>query len=126
MAAKIVFHQFDPVIYPRKVWIAKKATKEAILEHFMLDEEYLTECPTGIGCVAVCIPVINRETNNRGILCNVCAPRIFTTGDAAHEAVHIADYIFDDCGAYSQSFKDKNEPYAYLVGWVTDCFKQAK
>lgn len=126
MEVKIVFHQFDPAIYPRKVWIARKASKAAFDDHFMLDEEYLNEFPAGNGCLAVCIPVIQRETSNKGILCNVLAPSRFTIGDTAHEAVHIADYIFDELGAVGQSFKERNEPYAYLVGWVANCFKRAK
>lgn len=35
---------------------------------------------------------------------------------AAHEAAHVADYIFDLIG---ESTDDVDEPYAYLVGYVT-------
>lgn len=45
-------------------------------------------------------------------------------GDAAHEAVHIADYIFEQLGMYSQQFHDNNEQYAYLVGWAAGCISK--
>ena len=34
MNKKVQIHQFDPVIYPLKLWVAKNPTKEAISERF--------------------------------------------------------------------------------------------
>lgn len=36
----------------------------------------------------------------------------------AHEAVHVADLIFESIGATTGCFSDGNEPYAYLVQWA--------
>ena len=36
----------------------------------------------------------------------------------AHEAVHVADLIFESIGATTGCFSDGNEPYAYLVQWT--------
>lgn len=45
-------------------------------------------------------------------------------GGEAHEAVHVADYIFDELGMYTQSFVNHNEQYAYLVGWAAGCISK--
>lgn len=45
-------------------------------------------------------------------------------GSEAHEAVHVADYIFDELGMYTQSFVNHNEQYAYLVGWAAGCISK--
>lgn len=39
-------------------------------------------------------------------------------GTIAHEAVHIADYIFDTVGATHDI--NNPEPFTYLVAWVTN------
>ena len=41
-----------------------------------------------------------------------------TVGVMAHEAVHIADFIFANCGIIHDLNND--EPLAYLVEWITD------
>jgi acetone carboxylase gamma subunit len=39
-----------------------------------------------------------------------------TVGVMAHEAVHIADFIFTNCGITHDL--DNDEPFAYLVEWI--------
>lgn len=126
MERKVVFHEFDPVVYPRKVWVARRASTESISEWFEPDISYIRDLEIDEDCIAVCLPVIQKGTRKKGILCNVVAPRLFTEVIIAHESVHIADYIFDECGALTQAFKHGNEPYAYLVGWAAGCFRIAK
>ena len=41
-----------------------------------------------------------------------------TVGVMAHEAVHIADFIFTNCGITHDL--DNDEPFAYLVEWITN------
>lgn len=41
-----------------------------------------------------------------------------TPGIIAHEAVHMANYIFKQC--YIQPDLDNDEPQAYLVGWLVN------
>lgn len=45
------------------------------------------------------------------------------TGDVAHEAVHVTDYVFDELNMAAQSYENGNEPYAYLLGWVAKQLK---
>ena len=39
----------------------------------------------------------------------------------AHESVHAADMTFQYIGQFKEDFDSRNEPYAYLVGWVAGC-----
>ena len=47
-----------------------------------------------------------------------------TPSHIAHEAVHAADDIYYFIGAHPDTLN--NEPYAYLVGYITECCEQAK
>lgn len=42
----------------------------------------------------------------------------FLFNTIAHESTHITDAIWQLIGARAESFDERNEPYAYLVGWV--------
>ena len=39
----------------------------------------------------------------------------------SHESVHAADMVFQYIGQFTEDFDSKNEPYAYLVGWIAGC-----
>lgn len=54
----------------------------------------------------------------------VMQPEEIVAGDEAHEAVHVADYIFEQLDMYSQDFSSANEQYAYLVGWAAGCISK--
>lgn len=119
------FKLFNSIVYPRNVWISRKASDENINYKFKPDTEYLDSIKTG-GCIAACYAVIDKETDHRGILCNIESPSLFGVGEIAHESIHIADYICEECGILSQGFKEKNEAYAYLVQWIANCFNKIK
>lgn len=72
------------------------------------DDVYATSCDwkhKGKRCFSIVLNFNNKKTK-------------LTHGVIAHESVHIANYTFDSIGA-KQDFNN-DEPYAYLVGWVTD------
>jgi hypothetical protein len=123
MKKETIFHEFDCVIYPRKIWISNRALKEEIEEEFIPDQEYIDGGfgdDEFTGTLATCYPVVKKDVNKKGILCNLSSsPDVQVI---SHESVHIADYVFEDLGMCAQGFKEKNEPYAYFVGWVADCF----
>lgn len=39
----------------------------------------------------------------------------------SHESVHAADMVFQYIGQFTEDFDSRNEPYAYLVGWIAGC-----
>ena len=45
----------------------------------------------------------------------------YIVGSIAHESVHAADMMFQYIGQAPEDFDSRNEPYAYLVGWIAGC-----
>lgn len=126
--------RYDPVIYPRKFWVTydvegldkmfefcsmEDGKTEAIGAYNKLLEEY----DEGTGVLVTC-PVIHKSSRRLGVLTIIMKPEDVKAGDEAHEAVHVADYMFEQLGMYSQDFHDNNEQYAYLVGWTAGCISE--
>lgn len=58
----------------------------------------------------------NRRTS--AIVLNMGNDPYMTHGTIAHESIHAADFLFEQISA-KHDF-DNPEPYAYLVGWITN------
>lgn len=106
---------FDPVLYPRKVWIAvgkDRLEGKFDLIEFPVNTNALTELAFD-------------EANKRGgVFIRFENLEAMTTKTITHEAFHAAMYIFD----FIDAFPDiKNqEPLAYLISWIADCCEQVK
>ena len=118
-------YAFDPVIYPRKLWILYRPSLETINKYFVLKDgsEYLKEdyddlIDTSNGELT---SVIYREGELYGGL--IIFNKKPTLGVILHESIHFCDYLYEEIGALSQSFSNKNEPYAYLAEWVGNCIE---
>lgn len=135
MQKKPIVDKYDPVIYPRLFWVTHDVEglnkifmfcsidnpkKEELGAYEQLLQEYSTN---GTGVLVTC-PVIHRATRQYGIITIILRPDDLEAGDEAHEAVHVADYMFEQLGMYSQDFHDNNEQYAYLVGWAAGCISK--
>ena len=123
---KVQFHQFDPVIYPRNLWVAVgRVSIETIKEQFEVSKDLSRDYEdNGHKCNGIAMKVVQLNTRFQGILM-IIKKKSAPVSTIAHESVHIADYIFEEIRAYSQDFDDLNEPYAYLVGWAADCIEKA-
>lgn len=115
MAIKV--HQFDPVLYPRKIWIVKGygLTKQ-IKEHFIsadgepLNVDYESDC---YACVWGMVRY--KDVDKLGVL--IWLQPKFNFESCAHEAVHVVNKIFTDCCVdYGQTH---DEHFAYFVGKVS-------
>lgn len=115
-------HEFDPNIYPRKVWITCGVPFSIIKDMF--------ELPDGI-------IEIEEDTDARVIMCRRLKPEIkggvliefknksaMTIANITHESIHAAIDIFSYVDAYIQA--NNQEPFAYLSGWIADCCNQVK
>lgn len=119
---KMKVHQFDPVIYPRKIWIVKgKNIGEEIKSNFIHKSggELIT-CDME-GCYAGVYGIVRyKETDKLGVLI-----WLFSEVDVesyAHEAVHVVNKIFSDLDIdYAQ---EHDEHFAYFVGKVADWMHQ--
>ena len=127
MKNKTIIHQFDPVIYPRYLWvIIGKIDLPAIKERFEIEKSLLRDIEdNGEKCSGITIKASEIDTRNQGVIV-VIKRSSLNTSVIAHESVHCADYMFDEVGAYSQHFNDTNEPYAYLVGWIANCIDKVR
>lgn len=123
--------EYDPVVYPRKLWVTDEVEgldrifKFMRVNNFNLENQdsyhnLLDEKDHGTGVLVTC-PVVNKISGDYGILIIILNLPLVVAGDSAHEAVHAADYIFQVTGSYAQDFTESNEPYAYLVGWIAGC-----
>lgn len=126
---------YDPIIYPRMFWVAHSV--EGLNKIFVFckcnnsNEEDLNaydnladEVKNGTGVLVTC-PVIHRSSRRCGVMVIVLKHNDIIAGDEAHEAVHVADYMFEQLGMCSQTFSDNNEQYAYLVGWAAGCISKS-
>jgi hypothetical protein len=125
MKKEAQIHQFDPIIYPRKLWIVKGCGRKFINDGFAerLGEEIVFDDNDGNEPVCTVFPgIMLKETRRYGYL--VWIQSNLSVGDIAHEAVHVAVELFRDMGAYLDP--DNQEPFTYLVGWIADCINQVK
>lgn len=130
-------YKFKSGIYPPTVFITIERNINVLKDKYMFcDNKNLTEENINLyddvynaldtsGIVG--FPVMDKDTRELGIMLLINSIDNVDTGTIAHEAVHIADYIYQFIGGYSQDFSEGNECYAYLVGWAADCiFKVVK
>ena len=122
-----MIYEFDPLIYPRKIWITYDATAKELNEMFPegdgtgkvfsdddLKDSYGAEYSVGIikperqGGFLLRFP--NKETM---ISCNI-----------VHECIHAATGIFRYIGASVDV--DNDEPFVYLVSWLVKCCEKLK
>jgi hypothetical protein len=113
----VKIHQFDPVIYPRKVWVCLGATKEVLDDRFTFNSPLVDELFTSIAVTSTCT---EKETGSGGVI--VWTPkRNMNINTIAHESDHVADMLFDFIGESTNT----DECHAYLVGWVAECIEKA-
>lgn len=119
-------HKFFPTIYPRKLWVAKKLSLEQVNDVFSsynggeVDDEW-DDKMIGIS-KAIVFKAMERKSGEYGVF--VLINDSLNIADIAHESVHVASCIFDDCGMTMGFGGGKDEHFAYLVGFVADCIYQ--
>lgn len=124
---KTKIYEFDPVIYPTRLWVCKKPSVEDVSELFhpfnnngeMVDSfgdvfEYDS------GKYANTIIVGNKKSRMRGCLVSIFLPGECGAGVCSHEALHYIAYLSEQFDIPLGGF-DTSEPLAYLEQWVTNC-----
>lgn len=112
-------------IYPRILWVVKGKCDKFIQEHFTerCGEEIVFEDESGSEASCTVLPnVCHKESGKYGYLVYIKDIRA-SVGCIAHEATHVATELFCEIGSY---LDPKNqEPFAYIVGFVSDCINDA-
>ena len=70
--------------------------------------------------------MVKRKDDDRhlGHLIWFPSAKYMTASNMAHEAVHVSMDLCSLIDCYIDT--DNQEPFAYLVGWVTDCMDKVK
>ena len=117
-------HEFDPLLYPTRIWVGVNVPIEQISEKFyeLLSDGSIDDFKASENdcAIATCHPVVEKDSNWQGIFCHIKRPKLAGVGVTAHEAEHIVCWICEQFGIQSVTFDD-SEPRAYLMPWVANC-----
>lgn len=124
---KTVIYEFDPVLYPTRLWVCKKPETEDVAELFYPFNND-GEMVDGFGDVleydaekyANTMIVGNKKSRMRGCLVSIFRPGECGFGVCSHEALHYIAYLSEKFDIPLGGF-DTSEPLAYLEQWTTNC-----
>lgn len=126
-----MIHEFDPVIYPFRVWVAVKPKVEEVVEklhHLDMSMNPIKVTADNFYknkfCVATTFPMENQD-GFIGMLVAIWRPKDFDCGKIAHEASHVTDYLCEVLGVNGFTL-ESGEARAYFLGWVADCIDKVK
>jgi len=116
MSKKNQIHEFNPLIYPRRLWVT--ISKDTFTDRFDNVSEWDDECYAMVDCVH------DKQRNLGGVLVRFENRKAINVETISHESSHIAMEIFGFIGAKVDL--SNQEPFSYLVGWIADCINQVK
>lgn len=123
--SKCKVHEFDPQIYPRKLWVVKGGDVNSLKDMFaQANEEELQLSDVDAHAALTYSVMMKDKSKLLGELIYFCSSKFMDAEKTTHEAVHAALDIFSDMGCMVDY--DNQEPFAYLVGWIADCIDQVK
>lgn len=112
------YYEYDPVIYPRKLWVHIggdfKEVAEKCFEGIMLPDE------NDYGGLTY-EKAVRKTDKKYGVLIFFPSKKSMSMGNIAHESSHVVDAIENATG-----IKHGDEPSAYLYGWVASCINKAR
>ena len=117
---KYKIYEFDPQIYPRKVWVTVGVPFEELKDEF----EDLKPMEEDSDAQVDHLRKLKPEVRG-GLLVrfeNLDALKKF--GNITHESIHVATEIFDYIGAFHDP--KNQELFAYLCGWIAKCMDEVK
>lgn len=119
--SKAKIYEFDPVIYPRKLWVATGNMEEVLSNFEYTDGTPITLKEKGFFGVTVGF-LTDKKHEKLGVL--VYLRHIERPAQAMHEAIHAANKIFRDLGITFNL--DEDEHYAYFVSWICECIDKVR
>lgn len=120
---KLQIFEYDPVIYPFKLWVAITSDINSFsdkFKHYPSGKKYKIKEFSKL--VAFVDTVSDIETEKIGFLVVFKSYKECSAGCMAHEATHVSDRAWSYLGEVG-SGKESN---AYLVEWVVDCIERVK
>lgn len=122
-------------IYGPELWVATWEDKEQIQKRFY-SYSSISDLKNNVNPEIIDITrpfggvtyaVRNRKNDVIGVLIILNSEYLtednysYIINTVAHESIHAADMTFQYIGQPKEDFDSRNEPYAYLVGWVAGC-----
>ena len=119
MMEKQKIYEFDPQIYPRKLWVTVGVPFNELKDEF----EDIDKMPENVDASVDYTRKLKPEVMG-GVLVRYLNIDAMTMKIIAHESSHIAIGIFDYIGAPIDI--RHQEPFAYLCGWIAKCIETVK
>lgn len=113
------FYEYDPVIYPRKLWVHIGEDLQEVVE-LGFNSKLVFGDPRRY-CGVTYRDVISKRDKKLGILVSFPKRKYMTMENICHESMHVVDNIELACG-----IKHGDEPSAYIMGWVASCINKAR
>lgn len=111
--------EFDPLIYPRRIWIGYNIKGKTVKEYFGINISNMDDCDAAV------YRDLQRAANKKlGVFIRFESKKAMTTSNIAHESVHAALDMLSELGSFG-SYSDQ-EPFAYLVGYIAKCCDAVK
>ena len=119
------YYEYDPVIYPRKLWVMPQATEAEIRMCFTEYDGEEIEW-NDKKCGATTFPEVCAKADGKyGILVVFKGKASMKMGHICHELSHILDY-FIDVLPLAREPRGHNEHLSYLSQWIGDCINRAR
>ena len=117
-------YQFDPMIYPRFLWVVTGGDYRDIKKWFVEynGEEIEESDVSSLGGMAMSVTF--RQNQCLGILIWFPDIHLAKANWITHESVHGTLELFDQLGL-RVDFRNQ-EPLAYLAGWFAECIELVK
>lgn len=125
--SKFKINQFDPTLYPRKLWVVEGGTIEDIKRCFSepeTEKDFEIEQSKVDSSNALTFEAKHKESGYYGVVVWLHNRAEADFGTLTHEAIHAMHLICKACYVYTDY--DNDEPQAYLGGFIGDCLWQTK
>ena len=118
MKKKVTIHEFDPVIYPYKIWVVIDKKPGSISEMFYeYDGSEILSWDNTSHLDAMAMSVMKKDNSSYGAVVYFRSKKSMTYNIIAHECSHAAKMMFEHIGADVKP----HEPFEYVVGWIAEC-----
>lgn len=118
-------HEFDPVIYPYRIWIVIDKTPDILAEKF---KEYsgkpiiFTDDDGSNRQLAFTMMAIHKEEKHYGTVIYFRSKKSMSYELVAHKSSHAAKNLFEHISADIK----EHEPFEYVLGWIAGCCEKVK
>lgn len=113
-------YEFDPQIYPSKVWVTVGVPFEELKDEF----EDLKPMEEGSDAQVDHLRKLKPEVRGGLLVRFENLDTLKKFGNITHESIHVATEIFDYIGAFHDP--KNQELFAYLCGWIAKCMDEVK